>query len=115
VKEVVIRPSRFQINQNAGFGFIELETEEEQQRLLKEMPDVIIKGRTCHCHPAHEAPVERKGFFYFFFYFCCKNESSSLIMVIYIYFINSLIKYNYFSQFFLDFEKLWGSENVRKV
>jgi hypothetical protein len=60
VKEVTVRPSRFHSNQNAGFGFIEVFTEDEQARILKEAPRVVLKGKTCYLHKAHNVDVKNE-------------------------------------------------------
>jgi hypothetical protein len=56
----MIKPSRFHPNQNDGFGHIELYSEEEQERLLKEIPTVKLKEKICYLHKAHEITEKKK-------------------------------------------------------
>jgi RNA recognition motif-containing protein len=54
VKDAILPTKRYNTSQNIGYGFVEFEDEEELQKVLREVKDVTIDGRTCHINPAHE-------------------------------------------------------------
>jgi RNA recognition motif-containing protein len=39
-----------------GFGYVDVQNEEEQKKILEKLPTVEIKGRTCKVHPALAKP-----------------------------------------------------------
>ena len=53
VKEVQLNPNRFDINKNAGYGFVDFESPEEMQRFFEKNPESIhIQERVCPVRPA---------------------------------------------------------------
>ncbi|KAA6386496.1 MAG: hypothetical protein EZS28_017977 [Streblomastix strix] len=54
VKEVLLPKRRYNTSLNVGYGFVELETEAEQQRLVHDSSEIKILNRTCRVAPAHD-------------------------------------------------------------
>lgn len=52
VKTAILMPTNRIGQNNLGFGLVELETHEEQERLLKEKPEIEAFGRTLYLHAA---------------------------------------------------------------
>lgn len=52
IKSVTLPKSKFNINNNAGFGFIEFDTPEDQKKFLDEHKQIEVGGRMCTTHPA---------------------------------------------------------------